>query len=357
MAETLRSLAGDAFRATDVISGFHAPLTPEQVVLERYVFLPHARTGIAAALSAPFDWGAPARGSITIRVPVHDERGSVDAEMTVNLHGPADVVEIDPSQVIRTLPRPDVHDAEIEDLVHVEFDRPDFPWLFTPTGPDAAGHLVPWISLVVAEREHITVLDRRGSTSRVRIRRDQLQPLDDAWAWAHAQVMGAKAADPKAEPTLDQRLGEGNAAHNLSRLLCPRRLDERRTYVACVVPTFLVGRQAGLGLEPTTDRLTPAWSPADDPLAPIELPAYVVWQFTTAQHGNFESLAHDIRPAVAPPGVGRRRVDATRPWPRCRRPGRRSPGPRSWSRDRSSRRRNRPKGSGRRRRTSTGRRT
>ena len=50
MADTLRSLAGDAiFKTTDVISALHAPLTPEQIVLDRYVFLPQARSGIAAA--------------------------------------------------------------------------------------------------------------------------------------------------------------------------------------------------------------------------------------------------------------------------------------------------------------------
>src|SRR6185437_781030 len=54
MAPTLKSVAGAAFRSADVISAMHAPLTPEQLVLDNYVFLPHARTGIAAALSTPF---------------------------------------------------------------------------------------------------------------------------------------------------------------------------------------------------------------------------------------------------------------------------------------------------------------
>ena len=57
MADTLRSLAGSLFKETNVISALHAPLTPEQIVLDRYVFLPHARSGIAAALSTPFSWG------------------------------------------------------------------------------------------------------------------------------------------------------------------------------------------------------------------------------------------------------------------------------------------------------------
>jgi hypothetical protein len=195
MADTLRSLAGGTFKTADVISAFHAPLTPEQLVLERYVFLPHARSGIAAALTSPFAWTAAVHASVTVKVPVIDDRGGLDAQMTVNVHGPGDVTEIDRSQVIRTLPRPEIHDAEIEDLVHVEFDRPDLPWLFTPTGPDAAGHLVPWISLVVAERSRITFLDRRGLTNRARIRRDQ-QALVPRHARGDACLAAVKKATP-----------------------------------------------------------------------------------------------------------------------------------------------------------------
>ncbi len=318
MADTLKSLAGARFRVSDVIGALHASLEPEQLVLDRYVFLPYARAGIAAALNAPFDWSLPVRATANVRVPVIDERGGVNAEMTVHVHGPADVTEIDPRQVIRTSPKPDVTNAEVDDLVHVEFDRPDLPWLFTPAGPDAAGRLVPWLALVVAERRYIEWGETRGAVRRARIRRDQLQPLHDAWAWAHAQVMGAKGATPEAAPTLGQRLDERNAPQNLSRLVCPRRLSDHTHFVACVVPTFLAGAQAGLGMTPART-LAPAWGSRDDfdggdPLDMIALPVYYSWSFGTAEAGNFESLARKLLPAVAPPGVGRRRVDASHPW-------------------------------------------
>jgi hypothetical protein len=243
----------------------------------------------------------------------------LDAEMTVRVYGPADVTEIDPRQVIRTHPKADVVNAEVDDLVHVEFDRPDLPWLFTPAAPDAQGRLVPWITLVVAERRYVEWGERRGAVRRARIRRDQLQPLGDAWAWAHAQVMGAKGATREDQPTLEQRLSESNALQNLGRLMCPRRLDDRTAYVACVVPTFLAGVQAGLGIAPATT-LAPAWGTKEDfaggdPLDMIALPVYFSWSFGTGEEGNFESLARKLCPAVAPPGVGRRRVDATHPWP------------------------------------------
>jgi hypothetical protein len=319
MADTLRSLAGDkVFKQRDIIDAFQPAVAPADVILNQYVFLPYARTGIAAALNAPFAWTLPNRATIVMRVPVIDERGGIDADMDVRVYGPADVAEIDPRQVIRTLPKADTVNAQIDDLVHVEFDRPDLPWLFTPAGPDAQGRLVPWITLVVAERRHIDWGERRGAVRRARIRRDQLQPLGDAWAWAHAQVIGPKRPDPTTPPTLEQRLGESNAPQNLSRLVCPRRLAPHTAYVACVVPTFLAGAQAGLGITPATT-LAPAWGTANDfaggdPFDMVALPVYFSWNFGTAEEGNFESLARKLRPAVAPPGVGRRRVDATQPW-------------------------------------------
>ncbi|MFT3924531.1 MAG: hypothetical protein QM778_18475 [Myxococcales bacterium] len=318
MADTLQSLAGAAFRSKDVIRDLHLPVKLEELVLDRYVFLPFSRSGIAAALATPFDWSLPARTRINLVVPVIDERGGINAEMQVNVYGPGDVTEIDGRQIIRAAPKADVVNAEVDDLVHVEFDRPDLPWLFTPAGPDAQGRLVPWITLVVAERRHVAWGERRGAVQCARIRRDQLQPLGDAWAWAHAQVMGARGDLPTSEPTLERRLSEVNAAQNLSRLICPRRLDDHTEYVACVVPTFLAGVQAGLGLTPVTT-LAPAWGTkenfaAGDPFDMVALPVYYSWSFGTTENGNFESLAQKLRTAVAPPGVGRRRVDATRPW-------------------------------------------
>ena len=125
-----------------------------------------------------------------MRVPVIDDRGGVDAEMTVHVYGPADVTEIDPRQVIRAFPKADAVNAEVDDLVHVEFDRPDLPWLFTPGGAGRRqGRLVPWITLVVAERRHVEWGERRGAVRAARIRRDQLQPL------RRCLGVGARAGD------------------------------------------------------------------------------------------------------------------------------------------------------------------
>ena len=109
--------------------------------------------------------------------------------MTVHVYGPADVTEIDPRQVIRAFPKADVANAEVDDLVHVEFDRPDLPWLFTPAGPDAHGRLVPWITLVVAERRHVEWGERRGAV------RAAAHPPRPAAAARRRLGVGARAGD------------------------------------------------------------------------------------------------------------------------------------------------------------------
>ena len=77
----------------------------------------------------------------------------------------------------------------------------------------------------------------------------------------------------------------------MSRLICPRRLDADLAYIACVVPTFAVGRKAALGLtchRAGAETLEPAWR-LDQPTAPFQLPVFYSWEFTTGPEGDFES--------------------------------------------------------------------
>jgi hypothetical protein len=85
-----------------------------------------------------------------------------------------------------------------------------------------------------------------------------------------------------------------------------------------VVPTFDLGRKAGLGLPiPDTDltaasALAPAWSFAPAAPAQVQLPVYYYWEFRTGQRGDFESLARRLTPTV-PEGLGTRPIDISHP--------------------------------------------
>ena len=146
------------FVGTDAFVKFSKPLPPEQLVLASYTFLPYVRSGIAATLTTPFSFAAPARATVNVTVPIVADAGTVVAgPVPVTVRGPGDVASIDAMQVIRTWPLDGHANAETEDLVQVEFDRPDFPWMFTPTAPDAQGRLVPWVTLIVAARGAYTL--------------------------------------------------------------------------------------------------------------------------------------------------------------------------------------------------------
>jgi len=102
-----------------------------------YIFLPWARQGAASGIRA-LDMSAEQTGvvSVTVKLRIND---ATDVDRQVRLYGPGDVIGIDPQQVVRTEPRHMTMDFEPNYFPAIEFDRPDFPWLFTPAAADAAG--------------------------------------------------------------------------------------------------------------------------------------------------------------------------------------------------------------------------
>ena len=161
-----------------------------------------------------------------------------------------------------------------------------------------------------------------GSASARRGRGRELPDLTDTWAWAHAQVACA---------TSDRDRRHARAAQpdrTLGRLLSPRRLLPNRQYVACVVPTFLSGRVAGLGGDPKTDPsihtgTEPAWAAVNIPTA---MPVYHSWKFRTGDAGDFESLAQRLRAAPLDAAIPAHAAARSR-FPVSRQPPRR----RSWT--------------------------
>ena len=102
-------------------------------------FLPWAREGAAATI-ATVDTLAPqpAMANLAVALTVN---GSQAVPMTVQLRGPADVLGLDVRQVVRMDPPPGSQSFEPNYFPCVEFDRPDYPWLFTPARADPDGRL------------------------------------------------------------------------------------------------------------------------------------------------------------------------------------------------------------------------
>jgi len=274
-----------------------------------YSFLRWVRFGVAAALDENIlEAGDGPRARITVAVNVEATGlASSFASLPIDVLGPADTGGIDHRQVIRTFPRPGTLDFEPTYLAHVEFDRPDLPWLFTPAAPAQDGTLRPWLCLAVIEkREGIDVV-ASSPLPKLKIAQDaglELPALETAHLWTHVQIAG-----PITTP-VDQ-IARDQPERILSRLLCPRTLEPEKSYFACLVPTYKVGADAGLGAEvPVEALLDDAWTAAT---GSIELPVYYHWEFSTGGSGDFKSLVTRLQARANLDNVGTRPLDVTAP--------------------------------------------
>jgi hypothetical protein len=228
---------------------------------------------------------------------VAGERGETVPSAPVALLGPADVVGIDPTQIVRRTPQPGDASAEANHLAAIEFAHPDLPWLFTPDSDHERPR--PWLMLVVVpDTGPGTIVSAPGAPNpTLTIDGGELPDPREAAAWAHVQVSVASAAAAQAllaNPSPGWRYAR-------SRLLASRRLRPG-SHVACVVPVFEAGRLAGLGLPVPGDLGDEVW----DRRASVDLPVYDAWRFTTVI-GDFEALATRLEPIEAG-GRGQRGV-------------------------------------------------
>ncbi|HMI82546.1 MAG TPA: hypothetical protein VK550_00565 [Polyangiaceae bacterium] len=270
-------------------------------------FLPYLRRGLARALTNPDPLSGPLPRDVTITASI-DIEGSLITQ-TVVLRGPGDATGLSDAQVLRMEPAPDALDVEENYFPLLELRAPDLPWLLTPACPAGGQKLRPWLVLI-AVREQSGVTLRPGAGARLPVLTiaepsAELPDLADSWAWVHVQSLIATSAIADAVAS--------GSSEVFARLICPRRLLPRTGYRVCLVPAFEDGRLRGLGQPiPTESAIEPAWTKASL-RAPIELPVYVSWRFTTGEGGDFEALCRRLEPAGDGAELGMHALDITAP--------------------------------------------
>ena len=264
----------------------------------QYTLLPWARRGLGSLIA-----GASTTNYASLPISLVVNGTALASMPQIRMFGPGDIAAVDPSVVIRTEPRDGIDAFEPNYLAAVEFSAPDFPWLFTPAGP-TGDHLRPWICLVVLpDTDGVSLTAPATGPAVLRIG-DPLNPLaelpdlDQIDFWAHTQVTGKTGL-------------MGDPSGQLSRLIAPRTLDPGQKYLACVVPTYRAGVNAGLGLPVDDNDIAPAWDATVTP--PVTLPVYYYFRFQTGPNGDFASLARRIVPPAAPLDAGIRMMDASQP--------------------------------------------
>src|SRR5262245_49643603 len=134
------------------------------------VFLPWVRQGAASAI--PTEDVIPTTdnfrelpGSAILDASLAVNGADPPVSVKVRLLGPSDVVGIGSRDIVRREPPPDSTTFEPSHFVTVEFDRPDFPWLFTPAKADADARLRPWLCLIVVRKRDGVTMRLGTSTS------------------------------------------------------------------------------------------------------------------------------------------------------------------------------------------------
>jgi hypothetical protein len=288
-----------------------------------YYFLPWVRQGAATAITQPETLGAGLRARAPVNVKVRVNANETDqVEVPLSLYGPGDVIGIDATEIVRVEPRHLTQDFPAHYFPFVEFDRPDFPWLFTPASATVGGggvkpdRLRPWIVLVVVRKQGSRLdADPNRPLPTLECALSELPDLSESWAWAHSQYSGVVGADetiPKALAKYPQQ--------SVSRLLCPRRLQASQGgtdpgYFACLVPAFKAGLQAGLAVPVADGDLQPAWedSAAQPAEQRVTLPVYYHWEFAAVEIDDFEDLVDRLTLLKTLPDVPPRVMDISQP--------------------------------------------
>ncbi|WP_254861508.1 hypothetical protein [Halovivax gelatinilyticus] len=291
-----------------------------------YGFYPIVRPGLRPGADDAFtvgdvpDASSVEGGELEITAEVAGGDQTETATLDAQLFGPGDVTGLDDRTIVRMEPSPGTGAHPPTQFPLIEFGPAELPWLFSPLRADEEGRTYPWLSLIAVDRDHPDIsYDPVGPASMAVLETptDELPTLTESWAWAHAQLLG-EPLDVDGDPDEDAVLAELGAPSmgTRSRLVCPRNLEAKTRYRACVVPTFEAGRLTGLDSDPADADRTFAWDDGE-----VRLPVYHSWTFTCADEGDFRTLANKLEPQPADDGLGTSIVDVTDPGPASLRKG------------------------------------
>jgi hypothetical protein len=242
--------------------------------VQTLTFLSYVREQVSGLVTGRAGGRGQGRTTITLTATAADQAvDEATRELRFLVAGPADVTGLRRGAVIRRYPAPGARDHESDRCPYVELAEPSLPWRYTHARtPDTGGASIhPWFVLVVGVDGAEIVVDGDSVTIQVAAQTgpQAIGNPDAPYRFAHVQVDAAGT--------------------RTARVLSGRRLLPGTDYVAVLVPAY---DESG----------APSWNGS----APVRLPAYDYWQFSTATPaGSFEDLAAWLRPGVAAATIGR----------------------------------------------------
>ena len=218
----------------------------------------------------------------------------------IQLMGPADVKSVQKNAISRISPPEGAKTRLFKDyLPYVEFFEEDLPWRYTPVATTDADFR-PWMTLIAVKEDEVSFHVNSNGTKLATLQIGSEERYGEIFPnakllfnVAHVQIDSAvEVTRENVNDLLDE-----NPDCGISRILCTSILEENSSYVALLIPTYELGRLAGLGLSVDDVRLGKcAWENllANQNQRPdgLTFPVYFKWKFRTSiVKADFKTLA------------------------------------------------------------------
>ena len=297
--------------------------------LAKYSFLPWLRQGLSSKIIEKDKLGVTPSGSMARERPeltVSIKLNTSEIRKQIKIHGPGDVIGINPDAIMRVHPKPQTRDFESNALAYIEFYEEDFPWRYTPAmHAQDQKRLRPWLALLVLKEGEYEFNNSGNGLPVLTVKSEHARKVfpdhSETWAWAHVHVnhfLSENNLSDKLESELEK-----NPDVAYSRLICPRKLEkapeegERIDYHAFLIPAFETGRLAGLGEDPSDiyaqQSSWKANGQSGSDTRPFNYPVYYNWEFSTGAFGDFETLVSILKAQPLGDRFGKRDMSIEKP--------------------------------------------
>lgn len=258
---------------------------------DTFTLLPYARPGLMTDTSAPAADAARLGIAISAEALIDGAAQGAAIPLAAALRGPGDVIGIDASAIVASDPDARSGAFEANYFPYVEFAGADFPWRHSLDRDVGNGRMQPWLALVALAADEYEVLppvDGLPSAIRVLDASSSLPPPADLVFTAHVSLDAAPSGGAAVEAALANR-----TAGSRARLLCMRKLAENSAYTLFLVPSYELGRLAGLGQVPQASPFDKAaWGAGSEP---VDLPVYWSRRFMTNSGEDVEAMVRRLR--------------------------------------------------------------
>lgn len=274
--------------------------------MAKMYILPYFRKGLSNSITAH---GGLKQKRATLKVSLGMELKQKDKDkveeqkldgQVIEVMGPADVKSLQKKSIILAYPPDNTKTRLFKGYMpYIQFFEEDLPWRYTPvaTGDET---FRPWITLVAVKEDEVSFGVNSNGVKFATLQIDSDQRYQEIFPdmqllskVAHVQI---DSNVPVNQDNVNALLDE-NPDCGFSRILCTSKLEVSSTYMVLLVPTYELGRLAGLGHSVNDVMLGQcAW---DNKLKNqkkrpdgLTFPVYYKWKFKTSKvTADFKTLA------------------------------------------------------------------